>query len=162
MEASLAATGMFDVLATRAVRFMIDSVTPPISTVNWNRNNTLFYPDSYPGTLYNFEPMASVATSLQTEQSTLGRPHTIPVRLRVNLKQSRAFCCKKTIQLFYLWEISQYFRHLVSSLATSHVDDDVRVGKLGQGLGDNCFAATEGSWNGCGTSLYTPKENESR
>lgn len=32
MEASLAATGMFDVLATNAVRFMIDSSTPPIST----------------------------------------------------------------------------------------------------------------------------------
>jgi len=32
MEASLAATGMFDVLATSAVRFMIDSSTPPIST----------------------------------------------------------------------------------------------------------------------------------
>ena len=32
MEASLAATGMLDVLATKAVRFIIDSVTPPIST----------------------------------------------------------------------------------------------------------------------------------
>ena len=34
MEASLAATGMFEVLATKAVRFIMDSVTPPSSTVN--------------------------------------------------------------------------------------------------------------------------------
>lgn len=40
MEASLAATGIFDVFATNAVLFMIDSVTPPISTDNFNRNNT--------------------------------------------------------------------------------------------------------------------------
>ena len=34
MEASRAATGMLEVLATRAVRFMMDSVTPSISTVS--------------------------------------------------------------------------------------------------------------------------------
>ena len=34
MEASLAATGMLEVLATRAVLFMILSTTPPISTFN--------------------------------------------------------------------------------------------------------------------------------
>ena len=34
MEASLAATGMLEVLATRAVLFMMDSSTPPISILN--------------------------------------------------------------------------------------------------------------------------------
>ena len=34
MDASLAATGMLEVLATRAVLFMILSSTPPISTFN--------------------------------------------------------------------------------------------------------------------------------
>lgn len=34
MEASRAATGILEVLATRAVRFMIDSVIPSISTVS--------------------------------------------------------------------------------------------------------------------------------
>ena len=37
MEASLAATGMFEVLATKAVRFIMDSVTPPSSTVNFRK-----------------------------------------------------------------------------------------------------------------------------
>ena len=35
MEASLAATGMLDVLATSVVLFMIDSLWPPISTSNY-------------------------------------------------------------------------------------------------------------------------------
>ena len=37
MEASLAATGMLEVLATKAVRFIMDSVTPPSSTVNFRK-----------------------------------------------------------------------------------------------------------------------------
>lgn len=40
MEASLAATGMFEVLATKAVRFIMDSVTPPSSTVNLRKTLT--------------------------------------------------------------------------------------------------------------------------
>lgn len=38
MEASRAATGMFDVFATRAVRFMMLSVTPSISTDSWGKS----------------------------------------------------------------------------------------------------------------------------
>lgn len=34
MDASRAATGMLDVLATNAVRFIMDSVIPSISTVS--------------------------------------------------------------------------------------------------------------------------------
>ena len=56
----------------------------------------------------------------------------------------------------YLREISQYFRHLVSSFTTSYVDNDVRVGKLGEGLGDNSFSTTKGSWDSCCSSLNTP------
>ena len=37
MEASLAATGMLDVLATKAVLFIMDSVLPPISTESWKK-----------------------------------------------------------------------------------------------------------------------------
>ena len=40
MEASRAATGILEVLATSVVRFMIDSVTPPISTVSCRKKNT--------------------------------------------------------------------------------------------------------------------------
>ncbi len=42
MDASLAATGMLEVLATRAVLFIMDSFTPPISTFSYKgerRNN---------------------------------------------------------------------------------------------------------------------------
>ena len=39
MEASLAATGMLDVLATSDVRFMIDSTFPSTSIVNCNMHN---------------------------------------------------------------------------------------------------------------------------
>lgn len=40
MDASRAATGMFEVLATKAVRFMIDSVTPSISTVKVGKSRS--------------------------------------------------------------------------------------------------------------------------
>ena len=50
MDASLAATGMLDVLATRAVRFMIDVVFPPTSIVSsgksrstWNLESKVAY-----------------------------------------------------------------------------------------------------------------------
>ena len=42
MEASLAATGIFDVLATNAVRFMMDSSTPPISVLSYKRRKIAF------------------------------------------------------------------------------------------------------------------------
>jgi hypothetical protein len=42
MEASRAATGMFDVFATRAVRFMMDSVTPSISQVSSGKSRNTY------------------------------------------------------------------------------------------------------------------------
>lgn len=42
MEASRAATGMLEVLATRAVLFMMDSVTPSISTESSGKSLNTF------------------------------------------------------------------------------------------------------------------------
>ena len=54
-----------------------------------------------------------------------------------------------------LWEISQYFRHLIPSLSTAHVDDDVAVGVLGQGLRDHSLPTAKGSGDSSGPSLDT-------
>lgn len=55
----------------------------------------------------------------------------------------------------YLGEVSQYFWHLVTTLPAAYVDDDVTVGVLGQGLRDDSLSTTEGSGDGCGSSLHT-------
>lgn len=60
----------------------------------------------------------------------------------------------------YLWEVSEYFRHLISSLPTAHIDDDIRVGELGQCLGDDSLATAKGTRNGSSPSLYTPVYGE--
>ncbi len=56
-----------------------------------------------------------------------------------------------------LWEIPEYFRHLVPSLPATHVDDDITVGVFGQGLRDDSFTTTESSRDGSRTPQYTPK-----
>ncbi len=52
-----------------------------------------------------------------------------------------------------LGEILEYFTHLISTFSTPDIDDDVRVGVLGEGLGDYGFTATESSGDSCCTSL---------
>jgi hypothetical protein len=52
-----------------------------------------------------------------------------------------------------LREVLQHLAHLVAALPAPHVDDDVRVGVLGQGLGDDGLAATEGPGDGRGSAL---------
>ena len=56
----------------------------------------------------------------------------------------------------YLREVSQHLRHLISSLSTADVDDDVRVGELGESLGDDSLPTAKGSRDGRRTSLDTP------
>ena len=43
---------------------------------------------------------------------------------------------------------------LLTTLAAPDVDDDVRVGVLGERLRDDSLAATEGAGDGCGTTLH--------
>lgn len=52
-----------------------------------------------------------------------------------------------------LGEIPEYFRHLVTTLSASDVDDDIGVGIFRERLRNYSFATTEGAWNCCGTSL---------
>mmetsp|Transcript_30036 Transcript_30036/g.64386 ORF Transcript_30036/g.64386 Transcript_30036/m.64386 type:complete len:638 (+) Transcript_30036:135-2048(+) len=51
-----------------------------------------------------------------------------------------------------LGEIAQHFRHLVSALAASDVDDDVGVGELGERLGNDRLSASKRSGDGAGSS----------
>lgn len=48
----------------------------------------------------------------------------------------------------HFWEFSENFGHFVTSFTATDVDDNFRVGELGDGLGDNGLAATEGAWDG--------------
>lgn len=59
----------------------------------------------------------------------------------------------------YFREIHQHLSHLVPSLATSYVDDDVAVGKLGHGLTNDCLPAPESAWYADGASLDARKES---
>ncbi len=52
-----------------------------------------------------------------------------------------------------LREVLEHLAHLVAALSAAHVDDDVRVRVLGQGLRDHGLAATERPRNGCGSTL---------
>ena len=57
-----------------------------------------------------------------------------------------------------LGEVIKYLSHLVSTLTTSDIDDTVGVGVLGEGLRDTGLSASEGSWNGAGSSLHSWEE----
>mmetsp|Transcript_64817 Transcript_64817/g.166821 ORF Transcript_64817/g.166821 Transcript_64817/m.166821 type:complete len:597 (+) Transcript_64817:397-2187(+) len=52
-----------------------------------------------------------------------------------------------------LREICEHLSHLVAALAAADVDDDVRVGVLGEGLGDDRLAAAEGAGHRRGATL---------
>jgi hypothetical protein len=55
----------------------------------------------------------------------------------------------------YFWEIHQDLSHLVSSLTTSNVHDNVTVGELGQGLRNDSLAASESTGNAHSATLDT-------
>lgn len=120
MEASLAATGMLDVLATKAVLFMMLSVFPPTSMVSCWPDNT--------------------------------------VRTPIKVLSG----CNSASSATHLGEVSQYFWHLVTTLPTAYVDDDVAVGVLRQGLRDDSLSTAKGTRDGCGSSLHTSSHREER
>ena len=52
----------------------------------------------------------------------------------------------------YLRKITQDFRHLIATFATTDVNDRITVGEFRQGLRNDRFATTESTWNsGCTT-----------
>lgn len=56
-------------------------------------------------------------------------------------------------------ELFEYLSHLISALTTTDVDDDVRVGVLGQGLRNDSLSAAEGTGDGGGSSLHDGEES---
>lgn len=71
-------------------------------------------------------------------------------RPSVDANSSSANFWKET----HLREVSQYFRHFISTLSAAHVDDDVTVRVLGQRLGNDGLPAAESSRDGGGSSLH--------
>lgn len=59
----------------------------------------------------------------------------------------------------YLGEIHQHFSHLITTLTAADIDDDITVGELGDTLGDDSLAASEGTRNADGTTLHTREES---
>ena len=55
----------------------------------------------------------------------------------------------------HLGKVLQHLRHLVAALAAAHVDDDVRVGVLGQRLRNHSLTAAKGAGDGRGAALHT-------
>mmetsp|Transcript_12120 Transcript_12120/g.26211 ORF Transcript_12120/g.26211 Transcript_12120/m.26211 type:complete len:211 (+) Transcript_12120:363-995(+) len=51
-----------------------------------------------------------------------------------------------------LGEITKDFRHFVTTLTASDVDNGIGVGELGEGLGDDGLTASEGTGDGAGSS----------
>ena len=58
-----------------------------------------------------------------------------------------------------LGEVIQYLSHLITALTASDIDDTVRVGVLGEGLGDTGLAAAEGAWNSASTALNSGEKS---
>ena len=54
-----------------------------------------------------------------------------------------------------LGKLLQHLSHFISSLTTPHIDNNIRVGVLGERLGDDSLATTKGSRDGGGSTLDT-------
>lgn len=57
-----------------------------------------------------------------------------------------------------LREVSQHFRHLVTTFSATDVNDDIGVGILGKWLWNYSLSATKSTWNSGSTTLDTPTE----
>ena len=57
-----------------------------------------------------------------------------------------------------LREIVEHLSHLVAALTASDIDNTVRVGILGQGLGNTSLSAAEGAWDSARASLHSREE----
>ena len=71
------------------------------------------------------------------------------------MKDNSEFDCQCWI-VTNLRKVSQHFRHFVSTLTASDVDDDVAVGILWKWLGYDGLPTTKSTRNGSRTALYTP------
>lgn len=58
----------------------------------------------------------------------------------------------------YLGEIHQHFSHFITTLTTSHIDNDITVGELGHTLRDDGLAAPERTRDTDGATLNTREQ----
>lgn len=58
----------------------------------------------------------------------------------------------------HLGEIHQDFSHLITTLTTSDVDNNITVGELGHTLGNDSLAASKSTRNADSTTLDTGEE----
>lgn len=59
----------------------------------------------------------------------------------------------------HLWEIHQNFSHLIASLTTTDVDNDITVGELGHRLTDDSLSTAESTRNTDSTALNTGEKS---
>ena len=57
-----------------------------------------------------------------------------------------------------LGELREYLSHLVSSFSTTHIDDTLRVGELGESLRDTSFSASKSTGDSASSSLHRREE----
>lgn len=53
-----------------------------------------------------------------------------------------------------LGEISQHFRHFISTFSAADIDNDVTVRVLGQRLRDHRLSTSKGAWYSSGAALH--------
>ena len=58
-----------------------------------------------------------------------------------------------------LGEVIEYLSHLITTLTASDINDTVRVGVLGEGLGNTGLTAAEGAWNSASTTLHSGEKS---
>lgn len=57
-----------------------------------------------------------------------------------------------------LGELREYLSHLVSSFSTTHIDDTLRVGELGESLRNTSFSASKSTGDSTSSSLHRGEE----
>lgn len=130
MEASRAATGMLEVLATREVRFMMDSFLPFTSSSSSGK---------------------SLSTCNKITWSEKAKTNYLNVIGTVDFEHYNDWF-KQNFSIIYL-------SHLIATLSTTNINNDIRVGILGKSLWDTGLATTESTRNSSGSSLYTREQS---
>ena len=102
MEASRAATGMLEVLATRHVLLMIDSVLPSTSTVSSGKSRSTL----------KIQKFVKLQNLLETHGHLTIFSHVLSTQRKIILSSTN-------------------LSHFISTFTATHINDDVRVGVFG-------------------------------
>ena len=158
MEASRAATGILDVLATKVVRFMMPTSLPlTFIVISGKSAKTCICICVYKnGYTVHILILTFVYLYIPIYSSILINTHVIHscicIHHKIKLYTKHVYIYIYTPYTSTVYIYVPYLRHLVTALATAHIYNTVRVGVLGQGLGDHSLAATKGSGYSTGTT----------